>query len=266
MRKFLPLLLVLLVLVSGVVLANGEDLTDGIQISWDDYGYNDEIGQADMADIWRDIDYTKQQLVLASGGGGTPPTWDSWKQQAEVKIQALAYIPCYLYLHVAGNLGQATVQSFGPGAVGVYDGKPPIPAYQWLLVFDNEIGGFVDGDWALLGQGRNYEVVPSNDAFIQGCDSFLVTIYSNDNYSYEVESDGLEFQDDNAHHILPMDMRTNNEAQLDFTFDGVNKIKNFGAFNHCSTTEFSHKFRVPYDTNIRHGEYSGEVIFRAYTI
>lgn len=254
MRKFFSLLLVLLVLVSGVVLAVGDN--DGIKISFHyESTFNDPHGQS--GPLWFDRDYNKDNSS----------SYDLWKQVAEVKLKAQAFIPCYLSLNVHGNLGNITVESFGPGAVAQGDSWN----HGWYLLFDNEYGGFVDGAWNRIGQGKNYEQAPGPNVFIQGCDDFIVEIYSNDNYKYEVASGPLVFQTQSAHATLPLIMGTalGDTSFSDYTFDdseGNANLAEFGPFDHCKTTILTHKFRVPYNTDIRHGEYNGAVTLRAYTI
>ncbi|MDD2430377.1 MAG: hypothetical protein PHD88_09740 [Firmicutes bacterium] len=291
MRKFFPLFLCLVVL-SGMVFAvdfswdDNSNLEDGIKVHFaKNIGYiNDFEGRT--TDFYRDKDNPPEAGVRALN-------LPSWSQQAEVTLKAKAYIPCYLGLTVFGNNGGAAVESFGPGSQsGTWNGS------IWYMLFDNEIGGFIDENWEFLARGKNAEIrpFPKNDldfaynAFIEACDTFHTVVYSNDAYTYEVEAGALKYANENAGvKDLPLDMQSqfawamdpyalaedvigsreldsltyNDPIETTFT---TNKSVNFGSMPYCTFTVVKHRFRVPYEMTVRHGEYSGQVTFRAYTI
>jgi len=87
-------------------------------------------------------------------------------QNVEIEVTAEAYIPCYLELKVAGNTKSLKGQSFGPDAIAKSS------SYGTNMEFDNEMGGFVDGDWKALGHGKNAEIEPGDNVYIQACDLF----------------------------------------------------------------------------------------------
>ena len=193
-------------------------------------------------------------------------------QSVELALQARAYIPCYLEMRVTGNQGQTTLQSFGPWA------DPVTEPNDYLLAFDNEIGGFVDEYWNSLGHGRNAEInfiEDGSNVYIQGCDVFKVEVYANDDYKYEVEASPL----------TPYDAKTESGKALDnlylqmrykignygiysrtHTFDRPGEIEEIAVMDACEKLTVYHQFRVPYSRNIAHGRYDGKVIFRAFIL
>ena len=185
-------------------------------------------------------------------------------QMLEIELPTYAYIPCYLEITLTGNQGTTSGKSFGPGAAGTRQ------ATGYMLVFDNEIGGFVDADWMSLGAGQNAEVAPGENVFIAGCDIFKVETYGNEAYRYEVESSPL-VATDNPGANLPMHIRTSfslgDAWERDFdTIGAPNTVVPMGTQAAGEALTALHNFRVPYGMGIVHGSYSGSVIFRVVSI
>ena len=194
---------------------------------------------------------------LDNNSGGTDND-----QEVAVKLNVDAYIPCYLELTLTGNQGTTSGQSFGPNT----NPNQANPS-GYLMVFDNEIGGFVDEDWMSLGGGRNAEVEPGPNTYIQACDIFKVDIYGNEAYKYEVESDLLSSV--NAAGNLAMQMGTSLDAGDSWggevTFDTA-KVEEIATGVATESISALHRFRVPYNRDVVHGRYNGTVIFRAVSI
>ncbi|NLW56057.1 MAG: hypothetical protein GX050_05490 [Firmicutes bacterium] len=191
-------------------------------------------------------------------------------QSVQMELQTRAYIPCYLELIVNGNQGKTVLQSFGPRA---HADAGLISAYR--LLFDNEIGGFVNESWNSLGHGRNAEIEPAPGVYIQGCDLFKVQIYANDNYKYEVKGGPLNPTSANvsstqALDVLPLQMRSSVDGG-DFgetvTFEKEDTlVPIIREKQACEESVVYHQFRVPYNRNVAHGGYSGTIILRAATL
>jgi hypothetical protein len=181
-------------------------------------------------------------------------------QSVEMTLEARAFIPSYLEMKVTGNKGQTGLRSYGPGI----DTKAASSGY--LLVFDNEIGGFVDDRWNMLGHNPHSEFDIQNDqVYIQGCDLFKVEVYANDNYKYEVEAGPLTSEKGS----LPLHMRSGFSMQRfggTFVFDEDGKIFEVAEKEACEELTVYHQFRVPYGRNIAQGRYDGTIVFRAYTL
>jgi hypothetical protein len=178
-------------------------------------------------------------------------------QEASVKLNAKAYIPCYLKLEFTGNQGKTLIESFGPNAKG------DVTPTTYEMVFDNEMGGFVDGAWNVIKTGKNAEVAPDANTYIAACDTFKVVVFSNDNFKYDVISAPLTGKGN-----LNLIMGTSNTLTGTYSNDTFNTAKtvNFGPYDPCTTVTKFHKFAVPYTTSTVQGAYSGNVTFKAYTI
>ena len=190
-------------------------------------------------------------------------------QLAQLNVEALAYIPCYLKLTFNGNQGKTVVESFGPkGDNGLAQAVGDIPSQadgNYHIIFDNEVGGFVDDKWASLGHGRNAEVRPGEKVYIQACDIFQVNIFSNDDFKYDVISAPLTGA---GNRKLTLEMGTSSTIDGVYTpqvFDSAKTI-NIGTGAPCTSLKYFHRFRVPYSESTVHGAYSGTITFKAYTI
>ena len=188
-------------------------------------------------------------------------------QVVQVDLNAHAFIPCYIRMDVNGNGGKAAAESFGPGATAKVNGSN-----NFYLLFDNEVGGFCDKDWNVLGHGRNAQILPSDSTFIRGCDTFKVVVYANDSYKYDVVSSPLKKVDAvaNAGDVnLALDMRTKVDAGnwgSTVTFATDNQVVNVAEKKACETMTAMHQFRVPYKKTTAQGHYNGVVTFKAYLI
>lgn len=252
MKRFSILLLVLVTFVATTVAFAAYDdhvTDDGVSIWW---VTGDEYSNTKMD--------RKGWTPDANGEG----------QTVELNVEALAYIPCYLKMEFNGNDGKTVLESFGPRKLGDNDiayAKGSIPsreAGQYHIIFDNEIGGFVDGKWNSLGHGRNAEIAPGPDVYIQACDIFQVKIFSNDDFKYDVI--GAPLTNGTANLNLEIGTSTAIDGTYDAqTFDTVKTI-NIGEGAPCTDITYFHRFRVPYAMNVVHGSYSGSITFKAYTI
>lgn len=197
-------------------------------------------------------------------------------QDVDIKLKAEAYIPCYLKLELTGNEGKAILESFGPNAHASLPAKDD--DVNFLILFDNEVGGYVDGNWTSLGHGRNAEIRPGPNVYIQSCDTFKVNVYSNDNFKYCVKGKSLENKDGvgltAAQKWLKLQIGSSATLNGKYTTEDLGegtygeKEKDCAVYTGAACTDYTvfHKFRVPYDTNVAHGMYQGEVTFAASTI
>lgn len=269
MKKTISLLVTLvLLLLSAVAFAYPGDLYP--EYPW--WEYNDGIDFTDflaytLGNIFDDgkvtWNKTGDEYVNIDWFNRTDYAFDDNSvdgQRVEMSLQARAYIPSYLEMKVTGNNGQTGLRSYGPGIT------TQASSSGYLLVFDNEIGGFVDEKWNMLGHNPHTEFDFNNDqVFIQGCDIFKVEVYANDNYKYEVEAGPLTSEKGS----LPLHMRSGYSMSRfggTFVFDEDGKIFEVTEKDACEELTVYHQFRVPYSRNTAQGRYDGTVIFRAYTL
>lgn len=248
MKRFNILLLVLIMVVAGTVVFADEPNNDGV-IIWGATG-----------DQYNNTEVNRKGYTPDANGEG---------QLTQLNVEALAYIPCYLKMEFNGNDGISILESFGPKKEGTnlaqaIGSVPSLEAGRYCMIFDNEMGGFVDGNWNPLGAGRNIEVAPGPDVYIQACDIFKVQIYSNDNFKYDVISAPLT---QGAHKLnLVIGTSTAIDGSYDAQVFDAEKTINIGEGDPCENLEYYHRFRVPYTMDTVHGAYSGTVTFKAYTI
>lgn len=258
--------------------ADGEDEGgDGVWTSseyWDEYGYFDNYDRSDDEGIiWSNkVDPDEYiNLVEINRSDYTPDENTTGKngvvdtdQELEIKLPVLAYIPCYLEITLTGNEGKSSLQSFGPDASDnrstMSGANSPYIGYQ--LVFDNEVGGFVDQDWKSMGAGKNAEIEPGSNVYIAGCDIFKVEVYGNEAFTYEVQSSPLVGMGTTLNMDIRTSMNLGDSWQYSATFDSVDKVAFDKDYDAGKGGTFLHNFRVPYTRNSVHGSYSGDVIFR----
>ncbi|SIR52996.1 hypothetical protein [Halanaerobium kushneri] len=286
MKKMLVLAFVLVFVLSGAVMAQDGVLKDDGDFEWDpgveggpiwqdgELYANYDVDTGDGVVFVNHIDadnpgvYTNLEEFDRSGEYlDVNDTNNENRQEVAITLPAEAYIPCYLEMRLTGNQGTTSAISYGPGASATGSTLPQGQS-GYHMVFDNEIGGFLDANWVSLGHGSNAEIDPGDDVFIGACDIFAVEVISNDNYKYEVISKALEGADvANNGKKLPMYMRTdlgNGWLANDFIFNAertFTRTRNAGV-----KLEALHNFKVPFSMNTVHGHYSGEVVFRAVTI
>lgn len=265
MKKVVLLLgLTMMLLCSGVVFADGTyDPLKDLLANYSNHVNDDgKVVVFGVSDSFVNLTGLNRAGWYSDVNGQNP-------QKAAVNITADAYIPCYIEMKVTGNQGQTTAESYGPGAEVVTG-----PAGGYWLLFDNEVGGFVDEGWNSMGHGKNAEIKPAPGVYIQGCDVFKVEIYANDTYKYEVESAPLnpaanvDISSANSNDVLDLQMRTsvdNNVWGAPVVFNS-NIIAPIISKQACDSTVALHQFRVPYNRNTAHGQYTGVVTFRAVTI
>lgn len=260
MRKLFPLFLILMVLfVSSLALA--ETVPDaelyGQHVNDDGIVITEKTGSQFI-----NLDYIKNR-----DGGYYKDVNGKNPQAAQLTIRAEAYIPCYIKMTVTGNMGNSVLESFGPGAAAIST------AQKYYMLFDNEVGGYVDGDWAVLGHGKNAEIQPGDDVFIQGCDQLKVVVYANDTFRYDVIGAALvaasNVDTTIASPLLPLHMRSKvDDGDWDlFIFDG-DKADTVRIAERPATDTITalHQFRVPYTLSTAHGQYNGNITLKAYTI
>jgi hypothetical protein len=200
--------------------------------------------------------------------GAYTPDGNGASQSVQLALNAEAYIPCYLKMVVTTNLGRTALESFGPDAAASKQED------NYYLIFDNEIGGFVTEDWTVAGHGRNAEIEPGTGYYIRGCDQVKVELYSNDTYKYDITAAPLEPADGDvssatADQNLDLQMRTmvdsgNWSATWSFGANGTEYPVSQKAA--CESATVYHDFRVPYLKTTAHGEYSGVIVLKAYTL
>lgn len=279
MKKKLVLGLILVLVMAfsvGVLAENDDDTTWTSSEYWEEYGYDENYDRFDDDGLeWfndTDSDNPGMYTNLLELNRNTPEGYtldrnrqrEDNDQKLEIELPTYAYIPCYLEITLTGNQGTTSGQSFGQGASGSRQ------ATGYMMVFDNEIGGFVDEDWMSLGAGQNAEVVPGEDVYIAGCDIFKVEVYGNEAYRYEVESSPL-VATDNTGADLPMHIRTSFSLgdTWERDFDAIaapDTVINMGTKAAGESLTALHNFRVPYGMGTVHGSYSGSIIFRVVSI
>lgn len=251
------ILLVLSVLLLGtLVLAETE---------WDSLFTNYTTGKDDEGMIvsWGS-EVNNAPLPIIYGTGATSYTADvaSAEQKASITLNAIAYIPTYVKLELSGNAGKSTVRAFGPLIVGEDE-------FANNLIFDNEIGGFVDENWNSVGHGKNIEIGPEDARYIQASDYLQAVVFSNAKYRYEVVSSPLTNADGKT---LNLEMGYNVKGAtwgdwFSETFDSVNKTVPISSSSEpLQTLTVMHRFRVPYDTTVVAGQYTGKIYFKVYTL
>lgn len=262
----------------GAVAENGDDQEftssdpDTGAGYWEEYEFDANYDRTDDDGVawFNDVDtknpgaYTNLEELKRKGYKlDRNPGGNDNDQEVAVTLNAEAYIPCYLELQLTGNQGTTKGQSFGPNTNPNAD-----TASGYLMIFDNEIGGFVDENWMSKGAGRNAEVEPDENTFIQACDIFEVKIYGNEDYRYEVVAEALSAAD-NSGADLPIHMGTSLNSgdswMTDVTFQALT-TEVIGEVDATESMRALHRFKVPYTKDIVHGKYTGEVIFRAVSI
>lgn len=278
MKKSLVVALMLsfVMIFSFVVLAENGD--DGVWTSsqyWDEYDYDTKYVMAaddkDGIKWFQDTDGTNpgiytilKELNRKNYYLDRNTEVADRRQELAIDVPTYAYIPCYLKIDLVGNQGTTVGESFGPGAIS------STQTAGYMLVFDNEIGGFIDEDWHSLGSGRKAEVAPGPGKYIAGCDMYLINTYGNDDYKYEITSAPLVAVD-NSGDPLPIHVRTSLDLG-DSWEDPIDEIDTDPTVIPVATMEAGeeftalHNFRVPYDVGIDHGEYSGTITFRVVSI
>lgn len=286
MKKFLVLALALVFMFSGAVIAQDPEpvpteTTDsyhGTFVSpldfdeseiWGEYygsydNHSEDDGeytftrsqQGDRYTILADLDRTgyEEDVNLDSEGS----------QKVAITLDVDAYIPCFLEMKITGNQGTAAAISYGRDTEAIND------VSQFFIMFDNEIGGFLDADWNSLGHGGNAQINPVEGVYIGACDMFAVEVISNDKYRYSVESDALSPVDTGRSTKLPMHMRTSVDGganwRTGYTNFNQEREVTVAERNAGVKLEALHNFRVPYDMRFPHGHYDGDITFRAITI
>ena len=242
---------------------------------WEDFGYAGNYGMVDYDGVEFEANYGDEYVNLPElyrggiykdrdreVGKGDEPDDD---QSLIIRLPAFAYIPCYLEITLTGNKLQNIGKSFGPDTDGFWEGNN-----NYMLLFDNEVGGFVDDEWMFIADGKNAEVMPGEGKFIAGCDVFCVKTNGNESYKYQVWSKPLESTI--GENFLDLYMMTSLDQGetwgSDFIFDipETYEIAEIGSFEDGGENIFLHNFKVPYDVGTRHGEYTGEVLFRVVSI
>ncbi len=251
------ILLVLSVLLLGTLVSAANE--------WDDFftNYNSTQNQSGQKVDW------------AAGENNTPiPTSyvndpnsythdaPTAAERASITLNAIAYIPTYVKLQLSGNAGKSTVHAFGPVTIGE-------STFSNNLIFDNEIGGFVDNDWNSVGHGKNIEISPEDGYYIQASDYLKAVVFSNSKYEYEVVSSPLTTTDEKS---LALEMGyTIKNGDLwgewsPVTFNSTNQNVSISSCEPLQTLTVMHRFRVPYNDTVVAGEYSGKIYFKVYTL
>ncbi len=189
-------------------------------------------------------------------------------ERSSIVVDTVAFIPTYVKLELSGNSGKSTVHAFGPFTVGN-------SLFENALIFDNEIGGFIDENWNSLGHGEQLSIAPDKNRYIQASDYLKAVIFSNDNYKYEVTASPLlatsESAIPNASLSLEMAYSTLNANDSygdwqSFTFTGINSSEMIAQKSALQTLTVMHRFRVPYNNEVAAGKYTGKIHFKVYTL
>jgi hypothetical protein len=271
------LAVVLVVICSGIVLAQNQYtgvFTNPYDIDMSSYfadggayeDYNLHVGD-DGVVFFNDTDSANpgQYTNLEQLNRESTPDTNGNNQSVSITVGVDAYIPCFLEMKLTGNQGTTAAISYGANTSSEATGS------GYHIVFDNEVGGFLDADWKSLGHGSNAEINPEDNVYIGACDIFAVEIISNDNYRYAVEASALTSVDAGTGAELPMDMRTSLDGgtawnQVSFNTTSLKEETIVSDGQPGIKTEALHSFRVPYSMDINHGHYDGEIVFRAATI
>ncbi|HEX2954940.1 MAG TPA: hypothetical protein VHR47_13300 [Bacillota bacterium] len=239
-------------------------------------GYDQHVSD-DGITVWGISDPTDKALVnddTIFRGKYTQDT-NGKDQKLSLNVNLSAYIPCYISMKVVGNQGASKLESFGPKAEATGT-IPSTEAGNYMIVFDNEVGGFVDANWNSIGHGSHAEIAPGTGAYIKACDQFKVEVYSNDTFTYSVKGAALtstnaDLTSSLADKSLQLDMRTSigNKTSWGGTVSFTSTTEaeySVAKKNACETVTAYHEFRVPYKTTTAHGEWTGKIVFYAATI
>ena len=251
------ILLVLSVLLLGTLVSAATE--------WDSFftNYNSTQNQSGQKVDWA-AGENNAPIPTIYGNDPTSYTPDAptAAERASITLNAIAYIPTYVKLQLSGNAGKSTVHAFGPITKG--EGT-----FTNDLVFDNEIGGFVDNGWNSVGHGDNIEIGPEDGYYIQASDYLKAVVFSNSNYKYEVVSSPLTTTDGKT---LDLEMGyniKNGELWGDWspvTFNSINKNVSISSCGPLQTLTVMHRFRVPYNDTVVAGQYTGKIYFKVYTL
>ncbi len=267
---FFPLLMICLFVLSASVFA--ADPWDSL---FEYYGLENE-SQLDGLDISWDLDSTHKNVAKMPVIYGDDPqayTPDVYTpgetERASITLQAVAYIPTYIRLELSGNSGKRTVRTFGPIQLGSEN-------FDNDLIFDNEIGGFVDESWSSLGHGEAMEIAPGSETYIQASDYLKAEVFSNNKYKYEVQASPLVAdieQSANPGATLNLDMAYSISSSgsysewTDVTFEQENQAVPIAPENSALTKlSVMHRFRVPYTDSVAAGKYTGTIYFKVYSL
>jgi len=183
-------------------------------------------------------------------------------QEVAVSLEVIANIPCYLGMTLTGNLGKAIGTSVGT-ASGTID---LTTEEDIIMLFDDEVGGFVGDDWVSLGHMGHPDPSDGQYYYLRSCDMFRVDLVANTAYKYSVIL--TEKLENSNSDVLPMDMRYSwNDGSSWGQYNGFDEVDEERAWNINSNFNRTvyHDFRVPY-TNQPTGQYEGEITFKAVTL
>ncbi|MDD2430381.1 MAG: hypothetical protein PHD88_09250 [Firmicutes bacterium] len=268
MRKLFPFLLLIVLLVSGLAFADDVGVELNNAPTPEEIAYAQHVNDDGVIIVERiGSQYVILDYIQNRTGGYYKDVNGKNPQSTQLTIRTEAYIPCYIKMTVTGNYGNSVLESFGPGAEAI------TTARNYFLLFDNEVGGYVDGDWGILGHGRNAEIAPGDDVFIQACDQIKVEVYANDTFQYDVIASALKaaanVDTEIASNVLPLHMRYSVDSgdwieKQFLTLDQETVL--IAERPATDSVEALHQFRVPYTTSTAHGQYDGKLILKAYTI
>ncbi len=241
------------------------------ETDWEAFFENYENGSEDKGAIelsWvTEANNTTIPIIYGNNPKAYNPDTPTAAEKASITLNAVAYIPTYVKLELTGNAGKSTVRTFGPITIGE-------STFSNDLIFDNEIGGFVDSSWNSVGHGKNIEIGPEDENYIQASDYLQAVVFSNDNYKYEVVSSPLisvEGQAAEKDKTLNLEMGYNIKTGSSWGEWGsvvFDSNKNF-EIKTCTPLEtliVMHRFRVPYNDEVVAGKYEGTIYFKVYTL
>ena len=287
MKKLLIFTLSLILVFSFGILANGQGDMDQVGLDyWDTYmaNYGEDSGQDGGTFVWdTDSNDDKNQpskYTILNGyaennkeGGnkgehlgiknrfGNYSFAGAGDQEVVVSIDVKANIPCYLGMTLTGNLGYATGTSVGISEEETID---LTSEESIIMLFDDEVGGFVDASWNSLGHMGHPDPSDGVYYYLRSCDMFKVDLVANTPYKYSVILTD-ELENDNSN-VLPMDVRTSGNGGTSWSqYNGLDSLNEEIAWNFNSNRTLYHDFRVPY-TNQPTGQYEGEITFKAVTL
>lgn len=209
--------------------------------------------------------------------------------KTQMSLQTKASIPCFLGIAVYRAENRPLAGSSGPEWDALNN-----QSSRWSVLFDRETCDLIDQNWEIVQGSTASQLFPNSDfpIFLEADSTFFVVIYSNDAYIYEVQASPLKFTGEDVNiNDLPLDMlcqlaTVNDPSKLGRTVFGSgsigiddleysetvemtftdSQVVGFDNRPYCTFTVIKHRFRVPYELSIRHGEYIGVVTFRVYTL
>ncbi len=219
--------------------------------------------------------YVVVEGIQVEAPDGIKENWGP--QNAQIKVPARLYIPCYLEMMLVGNAGKTKVKT-----IGIDDADNPIIRHgseRIIMLFHPELTGVVDEDWNFINAvdgdrifssiGPGADKDPDNaKTFIHACDIFRVQVYGNIGYNVSLTADPFAMGTDNEVYIQTRyffdpagEMDANDHEDWSETINLG--FAEFEGLTPCNTYVMFFQFRVPW-IHMDAGMYETCVYFKIY--